>query len=314
MKTLRAATSILPFQLSSLLLISTLAVGGCGGTTADTVSGTAALTDFSAVIGSTSVMTIEGLYGTACIERSGSWVIPMNGYVPAAGEHALTVVTGDVGCTLSITQAKVGSPRGYQLHKAVGPIPLRSSYAWQGTAFLLNGSGAPQFYANFRAPDLSFMGNFLVEMTLADTVNETSLGMTAVYAAVNGGGGVNPVPPPNATISLDGLTVAVDLQNVVKSATGSIVLTQGTTAAASFVLDSSSMPSAPSYSLVDSAFKAGAQVPMLGATVDIPAAALGLIGLNLTTPRQVNVMVAATRSGVSSYQVFEITFHVPNKT
>jgi hypothetical protein len=303
--------SLLPRSITSLALVACGAVccGTSNSASHDVTAGLDLVDRQSTAITVTTVMALEGSYGVGCNSRTGAWAIALNGYVLTAAETPLTVIQDDSGCTLSVTGVKVGSSSSSQLFAPAASIPLTVSYAATGVAFLLNGAGATQFYANFLVtPDLAFAGNFVVQMVYSDSVSETDLNSNASFAVETATATAKLVPAPNDTLSLAGLAVAVDAHNIVKSATGSIALTQGSLPAASYVIDTTLVAS-PTYASVDAVFRGQTRVALTGQT--IPAVSLNLVGLDLSTPQKVNVIVANIANGVNSYQIFEISFSHP---
>lgn len=270
----------------------------------------------SATLTVTSVMAIQGTYGAACLQRSGSWTLALNGYALAAGETALTVEGGNVACQLSVTTVKAGSVGAPLSYRSAAPSAhlLAASYAEHGVAFMLDGAGATLFYANFRIePDLTFASNFLVRMVYSDDVRETDLTYVTHYDVSNGTAVIGLNQAPNATLSLTALDVSVTATNVVKSSTGTAMLTQGSVVGASYFIDLGTIPASPSYAAVDAAFQAASarSVALVGASQSIPAAAFELMGVDVTTPKVRSVVVAVTVNGVPSYQLIRITFLKP---
>jgi hypothetical protein len=271
----------------------------------------------SASLTVTSVMAIKGTYGPACVERAGAWTIPLNGYVLTAGETALSVEGADVGCTLSVTEVKAGDVASPLSYRTTASFLLATTYAERGVAFSLDGTGPTIFYANFRAePDLAFMANFVVRMLYSDDVAETDLTYITRYEVSEGTATVGLSVAPNATLSLAALDVRVTSGNVVRRAAGGATLTQGSVVGGSYFIDADTLGASPSYAVVDAAYLAAAAtvVPLVGDTQLIPAAAFGLLGLDLATPKRRNVVVVRVESGVPSYQLFQITFARPPTT
>jgi hypothetical protein len=317
-------------QRASLLVALVLAVSsvGCGDDGASPVD--AGVADDAAVGGVTarleledrgsasltvtSIMAIKGTYGATCLERSGAWTIALNGYVLVAGETALSVEGEDTGCTLSVTEVKAGSLASPLSYRAATALPLGTAYAEHGVAFTLNGTGPTVFYANFRAePDLAFSANFVVRMLYSDDVSQTDLTYVTRYEVSVGTATVGLSLAPNATLSLAALDVRVTSGNVVRRADGSATLMQGLVVGGSYFIDADTLGTSPSYAVVDAAYLAAAAtvVPLVGDTQLIPAAAFGLVGLDLATPKRRNVVVVRVESGVPSYQLFQITFTRP---
>ncbi len=259
-------------------------------------------------------MAIEGTYGGSCTARAGNWAVALNGYQLIAGETALTVVQNDPNCTLSVTMVKagaVGSPLTYQ---PVTPFQLAANYAVLGVAFLQNGVGATQFYANFEmTPDLSYANNFVIQMVYSDLLSQTNLSTNATYQVVVATATAGVVPAPNATMSLAALVVTVDAHNIVKTATGTIALTEGTVPGVAYVIDLDTVGLTPTYAAIDTVFNSGTgtHVAIAGNSQNIQAAELNLIGVDLTTAKRRNVILDSVANGIKSYQLFQITINHP---
>jgi hypothetical protein len=270
----------------------------------------------SSVITVTSVLALKGTYGPACLGRTigDVWTIPLNGYTLSIDEPALTVEGGDVACTLLVDEVKVGPALAPSSYSCAAPFTLGTAYAEHGVAFLLNGAGETQFYANFRAePDLTYLANFLVRMAYSDDLSRTDATYDTQYDISTATAVVGMVQPPDAAISLTLLDVRVTAVNVVKSATGNVLLTQGNVLGQSYAVDLGTLGTSPTYGSVDALFQAAGtpKVALAGAPQAIPATALGLTSVNLTTPQVRSIIVANTESGVTSYQIFQVTFRRP---
>lgn len=319
MKSFHPSHLRLPTLLLACAGLCVAVLGACSSeaVTADPakVSGHAELTDrISAALTTATVTAIKGTYGAACTARTGTWTIALNAYGLVTGETALTVVTGDVGCILSVTEVKVGPGATALSYKPALPIPVAAAYAEHGVAFMLAGAGATQFYANFRLqPDLLFNADFILNMVYSDNVSEVDLSVLTNYQLVVSTATAAAVPAPNATMLLTALDVKVDAKSVVKTATGTLKVTQGAVIAEAYVIDLDTVGTAPTYAALDTAFNlpANTRVALTGASQTIPAADLKLVAVDLSTPKKRNVIVANTDNGVTSYQVFQITFSKP---
>ncbi len=303
----------------TLISFMVLAIGACTTTTetpVDHVSGRVELFDrVSAALTTNSILAVKGSYGATCTARTGTWTLALNGYVLGAEETALTVVSNDAACVLSVTEVKSGTATTSQSFKPAAPFVLASVYAAQGVAFSLVAAGPTQFYANFRLqPDLLFTSDMVLQMVYSDTVSETDVTTIASYNVVVSTATAALVPAPNATLSLTGLVIKVDAHNLVKSATGTLILKQGTVAAQQYAVDADTAGSPPTYASLETAFNlaVNTRVTMTpGAAQNIGAAELTLVGLDLTTPKKRNIILTNSLSGVTSYQVFQLTIAHP---
>ncbi len=268
----------------------------------------------SSALTASAVLAIKGTYGAACTSRTGGWAIALNGYTLVTGETALTVVTSDVACVLSVTEVKAGVPATPVSYKPATPMVLTANYATNGVAFMTAGTGPTQFYANFRLqPDLAFNSDFVLQMVYSDNISETDLSTATNYVVVVSTATAALVPAPNATLSLDALHINVDAHNVVKTVSGSVTLTQGSVIAEFYMVDFDTIGTSPSYAAVDTAYNTPAKTrdPLTGASQMIELPDLNLVGLDLTTPKKRNLVVANIQNGVNSYQLFQITFSKP---
>ncbi len=268
----------------------------------------------SSALTTSTVMALKGTYGTGCTARTGTWTIGLNSYVLVTGETPLTVVTNDTTCVLTLTEVKAGPVATPVSYKPAAPLVLTAAYATAGIAFMTAGTGPVQFYANFRIqPDLAFAADMVVQMVYSDNVSETDLTTISNYVVVVSTATASTVPAPNASMVLTGLNIKVNAHNIVTSASGNIVLTQGAVVAETYVIDLDTVGSPPTFATLDAAYllTTNTQVAMVGATQTIAAADLKLMGLDLTAGKKRNVIVANTDTGVRSYQVFQITFNHP---
>lgn len=256
------------------------------------------------------VMAIKGTYGAKCTNRTGSWAIALNGYTPLASEIPLTVVQGDKKCSLAVTEVKGGEPGAVQSYLPASPFPLAATYAGQRNAFQLGGSGPTQFFANFRVqPDLLYALDFTVQMIYSDRVNQTDLSIGAHSVVWHSTATAGSFPAPTALLSLMSLTISVNAHSVVVTATGSAKLTQGSVTATSYVIDLGTLGPSPSYASVDAVFNSPGKtrVALTGASQAIPAAEFAFVGLDLTAPKKVTVILAHIQNTAHSYQTIEIT-------
>jgi hypothetical protein len=211
----------------------------------------------------------------------------------------------------------VSAPLSY---KPTAPFLLAAAYATNGVAFQLNGAGATQAYANFKVlPDLSFNTDFAVQMIYSDDVSETDVSVTTSYAVSNASATAGITPAPNATLSIAALDIRVDALNIVKSASGTAILNAGTVLAENYAIDLDTLGTlgtSTAYAAIDAAFNSpsSTRVAVSSASHGIPVSALSLLGLDVTTPKKRNVLVANTESGVTSYQLFQISFFRPSST
>jgi hypothetical protein len=215
---------------------------------------------------------------------------------------------------LAVTEVKAGPVTAALSYAPALPFPLAVTFAALGVPFYLNGTGGTIFYANFHVqPDLSFLSDFVVQMVYSDDVSVTDVQVSTTYVASTATGTATAVPAPNATLSTDSVDARVEANNVVKTAVGSLLLTQGTVTGASYLIDFDTLGTPPTFATIDAAFTAGSAsvVPITGTTQTIPVSALNLVGLDLTTPKRRSLIIANSGSPARTYQLFQITFNRP---
>jgi hypothetical protein len=81
--------------------------------------------------------------------------------------------------------------------------------------------------------------------------------------------------------------------------------------AQTYVIDLGTLGASPTYATVDAAYRSNTAIALSGPPKSIAAADFSLVGLNLTTSKVRTVIVANTLSGVTSYQIFQITVNHP---
>jgi hypothetical protein len=307
-------------QLVSGVSLALAVFSGCASEATPTAStksvvGNASLLDHvSSALTTANVMAIKGTYGAGCTSRTGNWAIGLNGYVFIAGETQLSVVAADTTCVLSVTEVKAGAVLTPVVYKPATDTALTANFATSGVAFTTTGLTGTQFYANFRIqPDLAFNTDFIVQMVYSDNVSETDLATNSNFSVVVATATAALVPASNATMTLTDLVIKVDAKNVVKTATGKISVAQGTIVAESYVVDLDGLGASPTYATIDTMYNSPGKtrVPMTGTSTTIVAADLNLVGLDLTSAKKRNVIVANIVNGVNSYQLFQIVVNHP---
>ena len=306
MRTLKSTTIRSYFYC---LAFSAAAFGGCGDTPI-AKSQVDLIDKVSHALTTSTVRAIKGSYGMGCIQRSGTWALGLNGYSPS--EDALSVVKNNADCTLSVTEVHAGTLAAPSMYSMAAPMTMDSSFATNGASFMLEGQGDAVFYANFRIqPDLTFNTNFSLEMVYSDDSTEVTAQKSAAYAVQSSTASSSNVPPPDYLISLSGLTLQVDAGDVVQSATGSASLTEGSVLGEKYVIDQDTLGATPTFADVDALFTGGTQGTLTPGSPSIPAADFALGGVDLTTAKKRNVIIANIENGTRSYQIFRVTFNHP---
>jgi hypothetical protein len=114
----------------------------------------------------------------------------------------------------------------------------------------------------------------------------------------------NSVPAPDYALTVGGLALLVDANNIVQSATGTAELTPGLVTAQRYVV--ADAVGLHLYSEIDEAFVASADKAF---TTSIPAVDFALVGADLTTSKVRTLILANLAADVPAYQSFEIIFH-----
>ncbi|HMU39303.1 MAG TPA: hypothetical protein PKE31_09845 [Pseudomonadota bacterium] len=255
-----------------------------------------------------SLLSIQGTYGASCLDRSGVWEIGLNGY--SQTNPPLSVIKDNLSCTLSITAILAGSPLFPTSYEMAAPLTLGASFVNQGLAFSIGGVGPVEFYGNFRIqPDLTFSTDFNIDMVYSDDSSMVSASKSATYSVQNSSATASAVPPSDYVLDLTGLVVQQNASNIVQAAGGVIQLTDGLVPGSQYVVDMDTLTGAPSFAELDAVFVAGTPTDIVGANPTVPAAALNLVGLDLTAAPHRSIVIAHTISGTRAYQVFRVTFN-----
>ncbi len=294
------------------IVFAAITLFGCGGEQgAALVSPKVSIIDkVSHALTPNSVRSIQGIYGTGCLGRSGAWEIPLNGY--AATLPALSVVKDNTSCTLSVSAILAGAAGAPSSYSMASSLPLGASFGPTAAAFSVGGLGATDFYANFRVqPDLSFGTDFVIEMVYSDDASQVAAAKAATFAVQTGSATASAVPAADYTIDLIGINIQVDASNVVQSSSGSAQLLDGLVTGEQYVVDMDTLPASPTFADLDAAFLNGTSRSIAGNNPSIPASELNLAGLDLSTPQYRNIIVVHTQNGTRAYQLFRITFNHP---
>lgn len=309
---MRAFTAFKKDSVLKGIVFAAIALFGCGGENgAAVVSPKVSIIDkVSHALTPASVRSIQGVYGAGCLDRSGAWEIPLNGY--SATMPTLSVVRDNTACTLSVTGILAGTVTAPVSYAMASSFPLGSAFTASAAPFALGGVGATEFYSNFRVqPDLSFAADFTIEMVYSDDAAQVSASKAATFAVQSGSATASAVPAADYTLDLVGITIQVDANNIVQSASGNAQLTDGLVTGDQYVVDMDTLPASPTFAELDAAYLAGTPQNLGGANPTIPVSALSIAGLDLSAPQHRNIIVAHTVSGTRAYQVFRITFNHP---
>lgn len=282
------------------LLLWGLALPGCGDESAGSVGARADVFDrrTQQVVGS-ELASANGTYGDDCTNRTGSWSLELS--TGATLDHpALTVVRNDADCVLTLTALRTASGA----LAATPAIELSDSYQGGASEF-----GDPvEFYANAKLSSLSFAGDFVLTILFSDDSDLASGGSTATFAVQSATTAAQSVDAPDYTLDVSGLLIQTDIGDVVQSAAGSALLTDGDVTGTRYAVVNAA--DLDSYDEVDAAYLGATSAAIASS---IPASAFALVTDDLTLAKKRTLIVANITSGVRSYQVFEITFNAPDR-
>jgi hypothetical protein len=128
---------------------------------------------------------------------------------------------------------------------------------------------------------------------------------TAQYATVSSIAIATQVAAPDYT-GADRIAVQIDAHDRVTTVTGDLDLTDGSVPAEDYVIHPGTLPASPTFAEVDSLFSAGTKIIMNRV---IPGSGFLRVGDDLSAPLSRTAILHHEVSGVSSYQIFKITFH-----
>lgn len=241
---------------------------------------------------------VNGTYGAGCTNRAGAWSARISG-VAAMTNTALTVITNDVGCVLTMTELY-----GAATYVATPSIAMGTAYA--GTASEMAVAAQPlAFYANAKLSSVAFAADFALTILFSDNLADASSSTSASYSSVSSASNAEvQVPAPDYTVAFGSFVLQTDVDQVVTTASGTVTLTENAQDGEFYVVDANQSLGA-TFDDIDTAYAAGTPAAV-GAS--IPAASFTLVGETLPTVR--NVIVLHAVSGVKTYQVIRITFGV----
>lgn len=290
------------------LVVGAVALGGCSQE--ESLPKLDLVDKASKALTTSTVRAIKGTYGGGCISRSGTWALGLNGFSPS--ESALSVIKNNSACSLDVTEIHAGTLASPSMYAMAAPLTLSASYQSNGQAFMLDGMGSTVFYANFRIqPNLSFSTDFTLQMIYSDDATEVTASRSAQYSVQSSSASDSNVPPPDYTISLTGLTIQTDADDVVQSASGSAQLTDVSVNGEKYVIDLDTLSATPTFAEIDALFTGGTQHDLTGTNPTIPAADFSLGGIDLTAAKKRNIIVANIENGTRAYQIFRVTFNHP---
>jgi hypothetical protein len=302
-------SKLVPSTLFTSSLLTCALLAGCGDSAVlprldpvDRITGDLAIG---------SLLEVNGAYGNNCLQRTGSWSVGIAGF-SSLTNSALSVIKNDSACQLSISSLRIGSAMTNSLYSPSSAIALGSSFAGSGTALKDDPMNPVSLYLNSRiTPDLSFAGDFTIEMVYSDDPRLATGMKSATYGVASSSVSAGAVTPPDYTLSLASLAIEADAGDVVLSVSGNAALSDVMTTGQLYAITSTNLGSSPSYMDVMTDFGAATQYTISGANPTIAASRFNLVGVDLTSGVTRNLIVQNTVSGTASYQRFLITFNKP---
>lgn len=250
------------------------------------------------------IVEVNGIY-QGCTDREGPWSVAIESDV-ALDYPALTVVQNDASCQLIATEV-----RGDQLYEANAPLPVdlsaTTSFSPQGAA------GSTSFYASVLNLDPGFGGDFTLVLFYSPDVSQTTADMGVTFSTTSAGLVANQIPAPDYGVDMSQMTIQVDANEVVQSASGLAIFNVESIGGLGYVIDYGTLPPSPTFAQLDALY--GSQEP---ASIDwggfqVDASMLSLEGSTLPVVRNV-VIGTDFVNGVRSYQVITIDFEPPVDT
>jgi hypothetical protein len=248
------------------------------------------------------ILSINGSYST-CTDRTGNW---SQGVAMGAtlGNPELSVVMNDDGCELTLTEMVT---TGNVVIGADPPIVLDTTYELVASEF-----GMPvEFYGNARLSAIDYAADFVLTFLYSDDSNFAVAMNTAQVALAESSVTAQSVDAPDYTLDIAMLILMTDVDDAIVSVTGQAGLTVGNVTGQRYVLLDVDNLGAADYDEVEAAFIGGTDLAL---PASIPAMDFqSLVGESLagvlTEVR--TLIISNTVSGVTSYQVYTITFVAP---
>lgn len=292
------------------LAVASFTIAGCEAEPKKIVAAQAAVLDRSTqALGIGALRWANGTYGAGCTDRAGNWSVRISGADPM--DHAaLAVVENDTSCELTLIELVADTT-----YTATPSIDMTDAYPASASTFA--SGGVDRFYANAKLSSATFAANFVVNILYSDDPNAVTGGVVASYVSGTATASSMSVTSPDYSLDLvtGALAVQVNANDVAESTTGFAILNDGAIASAQgvegYIVDLGTLPAAPTFAELDAAYTAGLPTAIAGANPQVPAAAFGLVGVDITTAAVRTIVVRRTVSGVRSFQTFKLTFSKP---
>jgi hypothetical protein len=290
---------------ATLLTTSAMALAiGCDSGSPVDLTPSAQLEINTAALTAPELESANGTYGAGCTDRGGAWSLEI---APGAtlDFDPLSVVKNNDECELTLTSFIAN---GTELF-ADPPFVMDDAYQNPSSAFSAV-AGPVAFYGNAYLSSLTFDADFVVHLLYSDDANKGTAANTATFATQSATAEAEGVPAPDYALSMAGMALEVDSDNIVQSATGDADFTNGATVGQQYLI-LGAMSADPTYTEIHDAFALGSPVTVPSNDPQIDADEFSLVGEDLTTPVVRYIIFINTVEDVSSYQLYTITFSGP---
>jgi hypothetical protein len=177
--------------------------------------------------------------------------------------------------------------------------------AYQASPSVFNSNG---FYANAKLSATGYGADFVISLLYSDDPSNASGAAVATLQAEVATATAASVPAPNYTISLAGIAIATDVNDVIYSQSGTASLTAGSQVGQTYIVSSAS--GLTTYAAIDAAYLAGGTPKTIAATIPISDFGLVTNTTDLTGNTTVrSIIIANTVSGIRSYERIAVTFN-----
>lgn len=285
-----------------------LATSGCTAGGDDSVSAKVELIDRTSSASSLSVVdhleSINGVYGS-CRDRAGQpWSVAVTG-TPQLAHPALSVVTNDASCTLTLTEVVVD---GATL-AAAPSLSLATSFATAASAFRTTTNAPAAFFGNAKIDTATFASDFTIRLVVSDPGRDDWDHVTGAYTTESSTVDASGVAPPDYAIDMTGLMLQTDANQLFTNASGYGQLTARATEAQTFAIHNGHLASWETLEGIGAAWDAAS---VKGDVADLEllrlsAAQFDVVGSQYHAVR--TVILRNTQEGVTSYQLIKIFFH-----
>jgi len=257
------------------------------------------------------IVELNGFY-QGCTDQQGLWSVAVDGSDIQLDNPALMVVQNDVNCQLIATEV-----RADQLYEASAPLQMSQwglSQASSFTPLASEDGGAPQvaFYASGINTDPDYYSDFMLLLIYSPGPNDTSVGTGATFTTNSASLQTDQVPAPDYSVDMSQMSVQVDANQMVQSASGPASFNFSDVPGMGYVIDDGTLPPNPTFAQLDALYTGQSPTPIqMWNNFSIDQSAFSLQGNQLPLVRNV-VIASEWLNGVASYQFISITFNPAN--